>query len=122
MRSDRMATDGAKKVEKASRSRVIKPAPAKTIKEMFSVASPTGDPMQQLELTLQTHTSMFDHILQAIQDSKVALEAQIGAIQMESGLLRADHAKLSAHVAETEATLASVRPTVLAMQTQMRAR
>ena len=103
-------------MEKSGRTKVHKPTTSKTIKEMFAPASPTGETTKQLEKTLQKHTEMYDKILQAIQDSKVALEAQIGDIQVETGLLRADHKRMT----ETEATLGSVRPTVINLQAQMK--
>ncbi|KAJ1178226.1 hypothetical protein NDU88_003473 [Pleurodeles waltl] len=63
------------------------------------------DPIRQLEGTHEKHTGMFDKVLQAIQDSKAAMESQLGTIQMETRLLRADHAKLAVKVANMEATL-----------------
>ena len=63
---------------------------------------------------------MFDKLLQTIQDSKVAMEVQQGAIQMEMGLLRADNAKLSERVDTTESSLASLRPSVATIQEQLK--
>ena len=75
--------------------------------------------MKQLETTLHKHTDMFKKILQAIQDSKIALETKIGEVQIETTLLRADHTKLTERVSESEATLASLGPTVVTVQKQL---
>ena len=111
-----MGEDGT---DKSSCTRVPKPASTKTI-EMFSPTPTQIDPTKQLELTLQKHNEMFDKILLAIQDSKEALETQIGAMQVETGLLRADKTKLAERVAGTESFLSSLRPTVLDVQTQQK--
>ena len=105
---------------KAGRSKAHRPTASKTIKDMFLPASAPLEPMKQLESTLNGHTAMFEKILTAIRESKEALEAKIGAVQEETGLLRADHTKLAERVSETESCLTSLRPTVTEVQQQMR--
>ncbi|KAJ1136041.1 hypothetical protein NDU88_002467 [Pleurodeles waltl] len=82
---------------------------------------PPADPIRQLESTLEKHTNMSHKILQAIQDSKMAMEAQLGAIQVENGLMQADHAKLVDWVDEAESSLASFTPSIMNVQNQLKA-
>ncbi|KAJ1140396.1 hypothetical protein NDU88_006749 [Pleurodeles waltl] len=85
------------------------------------LATPTlVDLIRQLESTLEKHTVMFVNGFHAIQDFKTAMEAQLEATQIETGLLLADHAKLNELVDETEFTLTSLRTTVLALQDQLK--
>ncbi|KAJ1136660.1 hypothetical protein NDU88_003075 [Pleurodeles waltl] len=86
------------------------PPPQKTIMAML-IASPVPvGPIRQLENTLEMHTGMFDRVLQAIQDSKTVMEAQHRAIHIDTGLLRADHAKLTERVDDAESSLTSKQP------------
>ncbi|KAJ1210668.1 hypothetical protein NDU88_006030 [Pleurodeles waltl] len=65
---------------------------------------PRGDfqgKMDELE-TLTAHTAA---ILQAIKDTKITLEAEIGAVAGEVGLLREDQWKIVDRVKETEGKL-----------------
>ncbi|KAJ1199365.1 hypothetical protein NDU88_003202 [Pleurodeles waltl] len=73
---------------------------------------PAATPLRQLENTLEKHITMFDKALHAIPDPKTAKEMQLGAIQIERGLLWADYAKLTYHVDSAESKLASIEPTV----------
>ena len=107
-------------VSKAGRPKAHRPTASKTIKDMFLPAPAPLEPMKQLESTLNGHTAMFEKILTAIRESKEVLEAKIGAVQEETGLLRADHTKLSERVSETESCLTSLRPTVVEVQQQMK--
>ncbi|KAJ1092080.1 hypothetical protein NDU88_005194 [Pleurodeles waltl] len=83
------------------------------------MASPS-QPIHQLGAMLKKHMGMFDKVPQAIQDSKVAMETQLGAIQVETGLLQADHTKLVAREAEVELTPTSLRSTMMTVQGQLK--
>ena len=101
---------------KPDRAKAHRPAASKNIRDMFSSVAAPLEPMKQLETTLNGHTAMFEKILTAIRESKEVLEAKIGTLQEETGLLRADHTKLSERVTETESCLSSLRPTVVEVQ------
>ncbi|KAJ1101403.1 hypothetical protein NDU88_006471 [Pleurodeles waltl] len=88
---------------------------------MLGATSSHTDPIKHLENTLAKHTSMFDTILQAIQDSETAMEAHLGDIQVETGLMHADHAKLEEQVDEAESLLASLTPSMKNVLEQLRA-
>ena len=105
---------------KMSRNKAGKSSSSKTIMDMYAPAANPVDPTKQLEHTLQKHTEMFDKILLANKDSREALEAQIGAVQLETCLLRSDQTKLAERITETESCLSSLHPTVLDAQNQIR--
>ncbi|KAJ1176312.1 hypothetical protein NDU88_001594 [Pleurodeles waltl] len=77
-----------------------KPPPQKLIMPMLSATTTPVNLIYQLESTLEKNLGMFDKLLQAIEDSKTAMEAQLMVIQIKTGLLRADHAKLAEHYME----------------------
>ncbi|KAJ1079630.1 hypothetical protein NDU88_000131, partial [Pleurodeles waltl] len=58
--------------------------------------------LQKLELTLQSHTSQFERILQAILDTKTTLEAKIGSVTEDLNILRTDQHALADRVSELE--------------------
>ncbi|KAJ1103778.1 hypothetical protein NDU88_001199 [Pleurodeles waltl] len=62
---------------------------------------------------------MFDKVL-AIQESKAAMETQLGAIRVETDLLQAEHTMLAARVDEVESTLTLMHPTVVMAQNQLK--
>ncbi|KAJ1141731.1 hypothetical protein NDU88_008059 [Pleurodeles waltl] len=64
---------------------------------------------------------MFDKSLQAIQESKTAIETQLFAIWEEAGLLRADHAELVERLNETAHSLMALRASLFTMQEQIKA-
>ena len=67
------------------RPKTSKPPHQKSIMAMLEAPPRPLASIRQLECTPERHTGMFDKILQAIQDSKDAMEAQLGAIQIETG-------------------------------------
>ncbi|KAJ1174587.1 hypothetical protein NDU88_006407 [Pleurodeles waltl] len=80
----------------------------------------TGGPNPSIGDNCRKNTGMFNKVLQAIQDSKMAMEAQLGTIQMETGLLRADHTKLVDRMDDAESTLTKMIPTLASMQDQLK--
>ncbi|KAJ1103537.1 hypothetical protein NDU88_000959 [Pleurodeles waltl] len=85
---------------------------------MLEATPSQADPIKQLEGTLKKHTNMFDKTLEAIQDSKAAMEAQLGAVQVETGFMWAKHAKLVDLVDEAGSSRASLTPLIKKVQDQ----
>ena len=76
--------------------------------------------LRGLESTLDIHTHQFEKILNAIKETKCALEAKIDTVALDVGLLRADHKKLTDRVTEVESTNAAMRPTVQQLQKEVK--
>ncbi|KAJ1186433.1 hypothetical protein NDU88_003214 [Pleurodeles waltl] len=103
------------------RSKVAKPPNHKSTMAILGVVLPPLDPIKHLESTMENYTSMFDKILQAIQDAKMAKEAPLGAIQVNICLMREAHAKLVEWVGDPDSSLASLMPSMKNIQDQLHA-
>ncbi|KAJ1215112.1 hypothetical protein NDU88_002722 [Pleurodeles waltl] len=69
-----------------------------------------------MELTLRNHTTQFEKVLQAIVETRPTLDAQIGAVLVDVGLLRADQRALADKVSETQRDLGGLAPKGQALQ------
>ena len=65
-----------------------------------------------LNTLLASHTTQFEKILAAIQDTKNTLEAKIDNVALDVGLLRADHKKLAERVKVIEETNKMAHPEI----------
>ncbi|KAJ1189108.1 hypothetical protein NDU88_005859 [Pleurodeles waltl] len=75
--------------------------------------------LQKLELTLQSHTSQFEKILQAILDTKITLEAKIGSVTEDLNILRTDQHALADRVSELERDTVAIPRSVEDLQSQL---
>ncbi|KAJ1135802.1 hypothetical protein NDU88_002232 [Pleurodeles waltl] len=87
---------------------------------MLMASTVPAYPICPLEATLEKHTEMFDKILQAIHDSKTAMKAQLGEIQVETRQLQADYSKFVNKMYDAESSLMSIRPTMATMQDHLK--
>ncbi|KAJ1110034.1 hypothetical protein NDU88_007389, partial [Pleurodeles waltl] len=103
---------------------MVKPKPTKPQQQaQTGLLLPLDEAMstlKQMQSRLTAHSSQFDKILQAIQDTKSSLEQGIDFVSQDVGVLRADQHKLTDRVQDAETTLYTVKPTVDELQTQMK--
>ena len=72
--------------------------------------------LKSLGTILEAHSTQFERILAAIQDTKCALESKIDTVALDVGLFRSDHKKLVECVVEVEAVASNLQPEVKEMQ------
>ena len=98
---------------------MVKPKQAKTM-AASALDAGNNDDSQTPELTtlgdlnalLASHTTQFEKVLAAIQDTKNTLETKIDNVALDVGLLRSDHKKLAERVKVMEETNKTVHPEV----------
>ena len=81
--------------------------------------TPENEIMGKLGTILATHTTQFEKILTAIQDTKNALEAKIDTVTLDVGLLRSDHKKLAERVTSVELINTTTQPEIKTMQQEI---
>ncbi|KAJ1188479.1 hypothetical protein NDU88_005240 [Pleurodeles waltl] len=72
-----------------------------------------------MNTTLQGHSNQYEKLLQAVLDTKLALEVKIDSVVQEVNLLQVDHHKLADSVARNEPCLTTVQPALRDLQTQV---